>query len=207
MTMKNRLNGFLKKSFFLALLSGAFLSVQTPQSFAQNAPDPCPVPRALAQESPPDMASVQADIDILSLCVERAKLLEQLNQLVREMDTSSAQIPTTLGGFPPVKGNDELFALPKTNQPANTAPSQQEPPAEEIIIQETEVVEPGPDWVIRKIGGNQTDGIQAELKNADGTIVRAKKGDTLFDGAFVKDVSIMGVVVQKGGQDTMLGWE
>lgn len=203
MRVENTMKTFLKKSFLLTLVTGVagclVFSAQTVS--AQEIPDPCPVPRALAQESPPDMASVQADIDILSLCVERARLLEQLNQLVKEMDNSlPAQMPSGLNAFPPMRADDTLFELPKTVTPTPA-------PIEDIVVPDVEEISSGPDWVIRKIGGNQSDGIQAELKNADGTIVRAKKGDTLFDGASVKDVSIMGVSIVKNGQEIILGWE
>lgn len=209
MKTKTNMNSFLKHPFLMTLICLGVLGLSSVSSLAQEAPDPCPVPKTLAQESPPDMASVQADIDILSLCVERAKLLEQLNVLVQEMDGSiPAVIPSDLNSFDPLKAVDaELFELPKGTE--TNLPSKGAEPSKEIIIEEAPEAVPVQTeaWLVRKIGGNQTDGIQAELKNIDGGIVRVKKGDTLLDGHYVRDVSIMGVVLEKAGKVSTLGWE
>ena len=68
---------------FLALL----LLVYAPLAHAEDHPGGdrlCPDVETLRAQTPDTMSGVQADIDRMRLCVERAKLIKQLDEIAKQ---------------------------------------------------------------------------------------------------------------------------
>ena len=150
-------------SFVLVAVACIFFSAHV---LAQEIPDPCPMPEQLAKESPPDMATVQSDIDILKLCVERANLLKELNNLVVETrgkneddggglaltgnSGSSAANNFDQDNFEPVEA--DLFDLPDEEEPEDFVVEEVEPQPQ-VTESEDKVVDEDKKPVITNIFG------------------------------------------------------
>lgn len=220
----------MRNSFRKLIVGWGFLVLLcvSSASFAQSfdeIPDPCPMPDQLAKESPPDMATVQSDIDILKLCVERANLLKQLNELVVNTrgKPESGNLAVTGSGSRDAASNfkednlapveADLFNLPedaddgmddlKDVEIADDTESDSDKDATKEK-QKEEKSKP----MLRNIFGNVNSGIIAEIEDTDGTLVRARQGDILIDGIIVSEISMQGVRVQdQDGKSYLLEWK
>lgn len=178
-----------------------------PLAFAQELPaapqDPCPLPSAAVMETPDDLAKVQADIDRFTLCMERAQLLQRLNELALENQEA-------LMGYSPdnpgMKLDKKPADLPDFKKPAAAESS---PPALPVLggaMPKTEEP-PAVGWTVVSVfgsGGN----LQARISSPEGSIEQVRTGDTLSDGSTVKTISVGRVVItDKSGKDTTLGWQ
>lgn len=207
-----------KKIAFIPLMMAVAVMVMAMPAHAQQVVDPCPVPEDLAKKSPSDMAAVQADIDILTLCVRRASLLQELNNLV----TEDMLPPNTLGSaqgqnnlvpnfndenFEPV--DSDLFRLPETQEDTSTSPENNANDfSQDLDVEaEQEKKQKKQEYQIIDINGNQVSGIVARLRSPQGDIVQVKSGDVLSDGAQVSQVSIQGVTLVTNGASKQLNWE
>ena len=153
----------------------------------------CPDPQVEASVVPSDLARVQEDIDRLSLCVERTKLLQELNKLSNESSQKTLQ---------PISANtiDPSFLRPVTVD--NLANAVGNKPA---ITEKP--FEPVADWVIRRVWG-QGGQLQAQLVSADGVLATVKTGEALLDGSTVVEISVRGVTLKKkNGKEEQLGWQ
>ena len=208
----------IKTAFNMRLLGVVTLGLMcgfTPFSAAQaqQIVDPCPVPEALAKKSPSDMAAVQADIDILTLCVRRAGLLSELNDLVTDdmllPKTGSAAQDSIVPNFQdenfePV--DSDLFRLPDTEDESTALPDTSRQSMFDVE-EEQEKKEEKKEYKVIGINGNQASGVVARLRTPEGDVVQVKAGDVLNDGAQVQNVSIQGVTVVMQGTPKTLGWE
>ena len=178
----------------------------------------CPDPDIMKRSVPGDLSGVQADIERLNLCVERVKLLKQLDDVIiqrkkaLEKLTSPAAaangINTGLGvsSIPPLP----VSALPPLKTPSNL--KNFKPGG--MIVQGAagspfDRAAAGPsDWQVRKIWG-QGAGMRAQIidASAGGTIMNVVKGDPLPDGAVVETVSVKGVAISRNGKISDLSWE
>lgn len=82
---------------------------------ARAAQDPCPTPRQIKNNRPDDLAKVQEDIDRFALCVQRAQLLERLNE---SAERASQTVDSALGFVPPAAS----AALPQAGGGGNMMP-------------------------------------------------------------------------------------
>lgn len=208
----------------------AFVFLLAPTAYAADAL--CPDLEELRANAPSDMAGVQADIDRMKLCVERAQLLQQLDQVAQDRKkildeangiSSSGGNPnggfsTGMNGIPPLP----VSQLPplKTNAPVASANLQ--PGAIQVTNAASgalgsvtdQLAQMSGSWSVRKIwgqkdagGGMAGGGMRAQLVNGTGTILNVVKGDALPDGSVVESLSVRGVALSQNGKVTDVQWE
>lgn len=204
---KNYLSSISRYAAVLAIGLTSFFCVS--DSHAQNI-DPCPVARDLAKTSPPDMATVQADIDVLNLCVQRANLLDQLARFSEEDEKNSADIfgnnvGTSSGG------SRTLFDLPeRARQPELSAEAVAEEErrraAEAAAAKKKKEAAAKPDWSIETISGHSAVGFRARLVSGSGQQITVQTNQKLDDKTTVKDISAQGVRVMFNNKEHMLDW-
>ena len=177
----------------------------------------CPDIDVLKKAAPGDISGVQADIERLNLCVERAKLLKQLDDVVvarkkmldkiTQPDLSqnglSANVgsgnipPLPISSLPPLQGDRPPTALkPGTTRITNAVGNAFDNAASRV-----------PEWQVRKIWG-QGPGTHAQIiDSATQTILNVVKGDPLPDGAVIETISVKGVAISRNGKISDLSWE
>lgn len=165
--------------------------------------DPCPKPRRAFNETPNDLKLIQEDITRFTLCVQRAQLLERLNELAIEntdtIDSAlTSNIESVAAQFAPELPDIPIPQAPETPQPNVSSPMTSAP-------QPTE--RPMPEWEIRELSGASSN-LKATLVNSSNRLVTVKKGDKLPDSDLtVMSIGAMGVTV-KGNDETMtLSWK
>lgn len=181
------------------------------------AEDLCPDVEKARAATPGDMAGVQADIERLSLCVERARLLKQLDDIAVQRQkmlddtknpgaTVTGNISVNPDAIPPLP----VSALPplKNDAPLKSGETRVKNAASSPLdgIGDTVKSLAAPSWNVRKIWG-QGAGMRAQLSDGRGTLVNIVKGDPLPDGAIVETISVKGVAVSQGGKVKDLSWE
>jgi type IV pilus biogenesis protein PilP len=187
--------------------------------------DPCPTPASISK-APDDLAKVQEDIDRFTLCVQRAQLLERLNESLLKNQQSS-DMALGLGGMPGVAGAQRAGSPGLMPLPANalagadvaprapgagmapakapSAPAVQAP-AEKQAEAKAEPEMPAMPWTIREIYGAGT-GVEAKLVSPEGDEVKAKSGMKLPDGkTTVVRVTPAGVTVKDDKGVKPLDW-
>lgn len=160
--------------------------------------DPCPVPVVEMAKTPDDLAKVQADIDRYTLCVERAQLLQRLNDLAIENQEKLT------GG--------ESGGLSSDNPGMMLAPGEFAAKRDEILgagdlsgmMGESQPSSPE-GWVILSVFGS-SDGLQARLGQSNGELAQVRQGDTLYDGAVVQSITSTGVTLDVEGEKEVLKW-
>jgi hypothetical protein len=149
-------------------------------------------------------ADLQFDIDRLALCLQRAKLLQQIDETVKKrevirqeplgMSSNNSAMGTGLGSavIPPM--------------PAPSLPSLPSMPAQTDT--KTTVATPAPvvttEWKIRGIWG-QGDGMRAQLAKGD-MLANVKLGDILPSGEKVTELSARGITLDDGKTKHVLNW-
>lgn len=204
------------KHFMMSACAALFLMMAPSSVQAQDAIDPCPMPEELAKQSPPDMATVQADIDILTLCVERARLLGEFDTLAEE---------TRRGSGSPISGSSASSVVPNfedDNFDLDEDALSDLPDEASIneILDEEGLADLGDKaqrtskkkavkyHMVKAINGSAETGIMATVISPEGDSVRVKAGDTLTDGSVVQSISALnGVVVSKQGTTKTLEWQ
>lgn len=173
--------------------------------------DPCPIPEDAASENPLDLADVQSDIDILKLCVERANLLKQLNNLVKDpMEDKADKQLRSLNNQTKKLANDDLFDLPDFNEEGTDTSSDARPNGTEQGADQPRQKKKKPkptEPTLVNIFGNTKTGITADVRTTDGLLKRVKVGDEIEKDIIVKEISTQGVVASKEGQDIYLKWD
>lgn len=199
---------------------------QTAPAAQQNAPvpsgsatfDPCPAPKDAIASSPDDLAKVQEEIDRFTLCVQRAQLLERLNEtaLKSEMATDAA---LGLGGGSidavPDASESGLAPLPASALAgADVSPTSGSTGADVPETEKAEepsatpVIEAPKDtpWTIREVFGSGA-AMKAKLLSPDGDEVRLGEGASLPDGkGTIVRITPSGVTVRMGGSTKDLDW-
>ena len=180
---------------------------------AQAAASLCPDAETLVRTPPDAMTGVQADIDRLTLCVERAKLLKQLDEVATQREEmlnkvrnpSNPEMPSGVGGIPalpsaalpPVSGIDTAGLQPGDVRITNAAPAPLAPTMQSLEA---------PAWKVRKIWG-QGASMRAQLSDGKGVLINVRTGDPLPDGATVESISVKGVAISQNGKAEDLSWE
>lgn len=154
--------------------------------------DPCPAPKDAIMSSPDDLAKVQEEIDRFTLCVQRAQLLERLNETALKSEAAT-DVALGLGGSMPGVPNPQesgLAPLPASalagadvsptsdskadgDVPDETPSKEAETPAASV----TEEAAPAA-WTIKEVFGSGID-MKAKLVSPDGDEVRVGEGAKL----------------------------
>jgi len=182
----------------------------------------CPDVASAKENGPKDVAGVQADIERLNLCVQRARLLKDLDEVAKQRDDMLKKVTDPaaalsseiagVGGIPPLPS----AALP----PVPTDVTGLKPGDVRVTGAKgsplggggkggaagTSPVVQNQGWKVRKIWG-QGITMRAQLTNGSGTLLNVMKGDTLPDGKAVELVSIKGVTTSQNGKITDLSWD
>jgi hypothetical protein len=177
----------------------------------------CPTMDEVKNKTPGTLADIQDDIDRLTLCIERARLLEQLDgigtarekMLTESLEKAAGpgglsipidQIPAlTAGQLPGVPGIDIKNLKPGDIQVDGAAADPFASVAAEAVKKEAE-------WQVRKIWG-QGGTMRAQLTQGDGVLVNVTSGDPLPDGTKIDTLSVKGVTVSRNGKVSELTWE
>ncbi len=169
--------------------------------------DPCPLPSAEMAQAPDDLARIQSDIDRYTLCMERAQLLQRLNDVAVEnqeklneangaatSDISAANPGMQLGNNLPSFEQQRQQIMGSVNAsdvaaaPVDVAP----------VVDTTE-------WFIMKILGSGG-ALSAQVAKSDGTLAQVKVGDSLPEGIRIDAISSTGVMTTQEGESKALRW-
>lgn len=194
--------------------------------------DPCPLPKETASSSPDDLAKVQEEIDRFTLCVQRAQLLERLNDSAIKNQMSD---DVALGYTPPpMQGGSGPNMMPGlagaqragvggmglSPLPANAlggidvAPrnsgSAAVPKSIGAATQVSEDDEPAKpeiakEWTIHEVSAAGGE-MQAKLLSPEGDEVKAKSGMKLPDGKVVVRITPTGVSLRDAKGVKALEW-
>jgi hypothetical protein len=181
----------IRRSLY-SLIVGMLLAFPVMQAHADDlCPDTTKGEKALTVNN---MTGLQFDIGRLNLCLQRARLLQQIDEIVKKREELRLQpapaveintlgnIPKMAASMPPLPNSEA--ALPMA-QPILAAKSTGE-------------------WKIQRIWG-QGSVMQAQLVKDD-VIANVKSGDTLPSGETVAELSGKGVTLDDGKQKKTLIW-
>lgn len=184
-------------------------TAQTAETATGMPGDPCPNLRGAMEQSPDDLSKVQSDIDRFTLCVQRAQLLERLNEsAIKSVEQTDAALglgslngmggvlPTGPVAMPPLPsgalgGADVTPVATETTEPAQDA---------EPIIKA-----PEPAWLIREVFGPAVN-MEARLLSPEGDEVKVKKGTRLPDASVVMSITPEGVTLRSAKGVKTLEW-
>jgi hypothetical protein len=206
---------------FIALIGSSSVMAQIPGSVSIpseeelsdtidfDGTDPCPEPRQALGNTPNDLKKIQEDITRFNLCLQRAQLLNRLNQLAAEnLETINSTLDEKLMG---VVGNVEMPELPPmpveapplpVNANNGGAPSGQQT-AQQLVPAPMAV---SPTWSVREVTGRGGD-LTAVLVDGMDNLVRVKRGDKLPETeTIVQRVTPTNVSVLKDGEVNQLSW-
>lgn len=169
--------------------------------------DPCPAPKSALAETPNDLKLIQEDITRFTLCLQRAQLLDRLNDLAEQ---NLGDIQTNLDTK--IKNNfgDMLQATTFDNMPFPDISSM---PTDELV--ETAMIsEPIPepvidvqDWLVSDITGKGS-ALTAKLRDENGNIVYITTGQTLPNSKTkVKSITMTDVTITDNGVEKILSWD
>ncbi len=175
------MNNWLLNSTLLFLISVLSFLPTGRHAFAL---DPCPVPKVALSQTPADLARVQADIDRYALCVERAQLLQRLNDLAAE-------------------NNKHLPGYTSVMNPGFTLDTASIAVKKDIFDTEESEKEPAK-WQVLEIYG-PLDRLQARIIKS-GIVYQVVTGDRLSDGKTVAEISPFQVTVMENGSRNTLDW-
>jgi hypothetical protein len=168
----------------------------------------CPDTTKLKDLSIGDVTDLQFDIDRLNLCLQRAKLLEELDKTVKEREQIRQQPlgatgkngANAMGAAGPFSG--AIPVIPSMPSLPSEVKAMQQAPAAPLAVVETPVL--NRDWKIQRIWG-QGSGMQAQLAQGD-TIANVKLNDVLPNGEKIVELSARGVVLDDGKSKHSLSW-
>lgn len=186
---------------------------------AQGPNDPCPEPKTALSETPDNLAKIQEDITRFTLCVQRAQLLERLNELAQaNIETIDSALNLTVGqadgnavpGIMPAM-NSQNF-MPSSSPPPIPAVSAGllEDPQEDMMMSSVPVAQNSAfadsDWRIREITGTGGE-LSAQLIDDSGSIVRVSDGEALpDDNGRIAAITNTSVEIENNGQRLPLRW-
>lgn len=158
--------------------------------------DPCPPAETIPQQavSIDDLAKMQADIERFNLCLERAQLVQKLNDATQKnleaLQKFFASAPLLEQNAPVSRQSLSLGAF-KAPEPPDLPPTQESGEEEGTSVEEP----PKERWLVFEISGSSGN-FRAKLGKPDGTIKVVGAGETLPDGTLVTSVSPSGVIVR-----------
>lgn len=182
-------------------------------STAGTPDDSCPLPENADSANPDDLAKVQEDIDRYTLCVQRAELLQQLNETEAEsrknleeaLDLKSPTLSDVMGGSAQMGGN---MPPPPSGFEAGQVASLNADSLDmgagsggfgALPVQSTE-------WQINSVSG-QGRSLKAMLIAPDGSLQRVQAGSVLpNEGGTVASITASDVRVTKDKKTKSLNW-
>lgn len=213
--------GSLMMPFAVLLLAVMFVAGLSAPAVAND--DLCPDVDAAKQQGPRDSSDMQASIERLNLCVERARLLKQLDDLARQRDeilrnvtnTSIGVDANSLTGVPSLP-SAALPSLPTdvtglqsgdvrvTGAASN--PLDGAGAAARNAAQASSPVVKKSAWKVRKIWG-QGSSMRAQITDGSGALLNVQRGDVMPDDSVVESVSVKGVAISHKGKVSDLPWD
>ena len=183
------------KRFTLAGVVSVLLLVTMNFSHAQaRLPDPCPdLGKVLTSGNA--LIDLEGDVDRLSLCVQRAKLLSELDRLYREREGILSKNQTSdfaVNGIVPVSVRD-LPMLPDV------------PQVQSKVLETVPLTSGFNEWMVVRLWG-QSGNLKAQLRSETGVMVSVAQGDVLADDSQVFEVSPMGVTLLQDKETIGLKW-
>jgi type IV pilus biogenesis protein PilP len=180
--------------------------------------NPCPEPKRALSSTPDDMAKIQEDITRFTLCVQRAQLLERLNELAQSnIETIDTALNLTVSNQPPVTDGNAtpgiMPSVPMPQLPESVTRLLEDSDASDspgtigsgVSSMEQPPKRPSP-WRVRDIQG-AGGSISARLINNDGMMFKVKQGDNLpEDGGKVQSLSNTMVIIARDGDTEILKW-
>lgn len=222
----NQIKKYLFASIFMVSLSYGFVShaqpiipgaqelpalteeevaMVEPTIINTSATDPCPEPKTSLAETPNDLKLIQEDITRFTLCLQRAQLLDRLNDLSKQnMDGIQTSLDEKIASkFGDTMPSDYLANVPFPDlSPANSPINN----IQESSIETTPATQDNADWYISDITG-QNGKLEAKLIDGTGNIVYATVGQTLPNSDIkIKSVTMTDVKITANGQETSLNW-
>lgn len=197
---------------------GAFLLCIVVVFHAYAADSLCPDLDTSKKTDLGDVAGVQADIERLNLCVERAKLLKQLDDIAQQRSDTLNKVTnpgmgnmgTGLGMGLPLLPMSSLPSLPQQAETKSGNVKIKNAAANPLDAAPTPVAGPAV-WKVRKIWG-QAGGVsgavmRAQISDGKGALLNVVKGDPLPDGKVIESVSVRGVTISQNGKISDLSWD
>jgi len=186
------------------------LSNMEPQKNSTD--NPCPEPKRALASTPDDMAKIQEDITRFTLCVQRAQLLERLNELAESnINTIDTALNLTVSA-PNMDGNAVPGVMPSVPMPqlseSVSRMLEDDGPSAAVganppLVSETK--QPS-NWRVRDIQGSGGT-VSARLVSNDGVMFKVKQGDSLpDDGGRIQSLSNTLVIIERDGDTEILKW-
>lgn len=180
------------------------------QATSSSGNDACPEPKRALGSTPDDLAKIQEDITRFTLCVQRAQLLERLNELAESnIETIDSALNLTVNNNAD-DGNAVPGIMPSIPMPqlpdsvSNLLNSEDSASDPSMAMGSSQPASSS--WRIRNIEGKGGE-ITAQLVGDDGTYIKVTKGQTLpDDGGRVVSVSNTSVRIEKDGEKMTLRW-
>lgn len=204
-------------------LAGMLLAVMLVTGLSTHAlanDDLCPDVDAAKQQAPRDSSDMQASIERLNLCVERARLLKQLDDLARQRDEILRNVTSTsigvdansLTGVPSLPSAalpslpTDVTGLQSGDVRVTGAASNPLETAGRQAAQESSPVVRKSGWKVRKIWG-QGSSMRAQITDGSGALLNVQRGDVMPDDSVVESVSVKGVAISHKGKVSDLPWD
>jgi len=183
-----------------------------PSEKSGTSADLCPEPKAALEEKAGDLARIQSDITRYTLCVQRAQLLQRLNELtIENIDTlDSAVTQISQNSFPKLdvaqiedifmkNFSQEKISAIQVDQAPTTTDNTSPIPAPTPLELKT--------WLIQNITGQGSE-LQAVLVSNQNDIVTVKSGDKIPNSkARVKNIKASGVILTTNNKENInLQW-
>ncbi|PCI01894.1 MAG: hypothetical protein COB76_00295 [Alphaproteobacteria bacterium] len=170
--------------------------------------NPCPEPKRALGATPDDLAKIQEDITRFTLCVQRAQLLERLNELAESnIETIDSALNLTVGqndGGNAVPGIMPSIPMPPLPASVSQMLTQGNSPAMDSPVIQQFMRESN--WKIRNIQG-KGGSITAQLVDAGGAYLKISKGGNLpNNGGEVLSITNTSVRVNLDGKIQNLKW-
>lgn len=190
--------------------------------------DPCPAAKNLSGNAPDDLAKVQEEIDRFTLCVQRATLVDRLNENAlkaeKAQDAALGYSPSVPGLPDPQKSGDAAMGLaplpaaalagvdvtpnPNDDKSIPDGTSAKDAPKSDLTGENTPAPVPAEPkaWTIGEVFGAGSD-VQAKLLSPEGDEVKVRIGTKLPDGkGTVVKITPSGVSIRVGSEVKPLEW-
>ncbi len=180
-----------------------------------TAGDPCPEPKQALENTPNDLKNIQEDITRFTLCLQRAQLLNRLNDLAKEnLDTINTTFDDKVTGLMEAV---EPPQMPQIAMPAAPSIPSVEPLSEDGGEEDATTSTPMPmaqpapslpnsTWMIREVTGRGGE-LVAILVDDQDNLTQVKSGETLPDSDMVVEtVSPTEVSVKSNDDIIKLDW-
>lgn len=165
--------------------------------------DPCPEPKAALGETPNDLKLIQEDITRFTLCLQRAQLLDRLNDLATQnLDGIQTSLDEKIkNNFGDIMQPAMLDNIPF---PDIASANDTMPVSNDAVISSPEPE--APEWFVSDIMGKDNQ-LKAKLIDINGNIVYVSKSEKLPNSEIkVKSISSTDVKITDNGNDKILMW-